>query len=75
MQNAFLKDFMKMRQALHTKAETMPSVKSKVISGVKGQDVDMNNITLATILEKKPSQKVVLEYFRKRALALEAEMI
>ena len=77
MQNAFLKDFMRMRQALHTKAETMPSVKSKVISGVKGHgpDVDMNNITLATILEKKPSQKVVLEYFRKRALALEAEMI
>ena len=46
---------------------------------MKGQghdrDVDMKNITLATILEKKPSQKIVLEYFRKRALALEAETI
>ena len=71
MQNAFLKDFMRMRQTLHTKADT------KVLSGVKGHDpdVDMKNITLATILEKKPSQKIVLEYFRKRALALEAEAI
>ena len=92
MQNAFLKDFMRMRQTLHTKAETIPGVscrqdivKSKVLSGVKGisgvkgqghdPDVDMKNITLATILEKKPSQKIVLEYFRKRALALEAEAI
>ena len=77
MQNAFLKDFMRMRQTLHTKAETIPGVKSKVLSGVKGHDpdVDMKNITLATILEKKPSQKIVLEYFRKRALALEAEAI
>ena len=84
MQNAFLKDFMRMRQTLHTKAETIPGVscrqdivKSKVLSGVKGHDpdVDMKNITLATILEKKPSQKIVLEYFRKRALALEAETI
>ena len=75
MQNAFLKDFMRMRQTLHTKAETITGVKSKVLSGVKGHDpdVDMKNITLATILEKKPSQKIVLEYFRKRALALEAE--
>ena len=64
MNNAFLRDFMKMRSTLHTKQEesrAVPTNRSENLTGV----------TLATILEKKPGAKVVLEYFKKRAKELE----
>jgi len=68
MQNAFLKDFMKMRQSLHTPATNIP--KNAVPTN---REPNLTNITLATIIEKKLPQKDVLQYFRKRAEELEAE--
>lgn len=67
MQNAFLRDFMKMRSSLHTPAT--PTIPSSRINRAG----DLTNITLATIIEKKLPQKDVLEYFRKRTEELEAE--
>jgi len=62
MQNAFLRDFIKMRQSLHTTPVGKAPTKPVQVSGQK----ELTNISLATIIEKKPSSKVVLEYFRKR---------
>ena len=60
-QNSFLKDFMRMRQSLH-----------KVVTGVKRkEEVRPDSVTLATIIENKPSAKVVQEYFKRRAVELE----
>lgn len=66
MQNAFLRDFMKMRSSLHTIQE-----KSKPVPTNRAEN--LTNITLATIIEKKLPQKDVLEYFRKRTEELEEE--
>ena len=59
MQNAFLRDFMKMRQTMHTKVEESRAVPTN-------RKQDLTNVSLATIIEKKPSAKVVLEYFKRR---------
>ena len=72
MQNAFLRDFMKMRSSLHTiqeKSKPVPTFPSSRINRAE----NLTNITLATIIEKKLPQKDVLEYFRKRTEELEAE--
>lgn len=66
MQNAFLRDFMKMRSSLHTVQE-----KSKAVPTNRAEN--LTNITLATIIEKKLPTKDVLEYFRKRTEELEEE--
>lgn len=65
-QNAFLRDFMKMRSSLHTLQE-----KSKAVPTNRAEN--LTNITLATIIEKKLPTKDVLEYFRKRTEELEEE--
>lgn len=65
-QNAFLRDFMKMRSSLHTVQE-----KSKAVPTNRAEN--LTNITLATIIEKKLPTKDVLEYFRKRTEELEEE--
>ena len=65
-QNAFLRDFMKMRLSLHTVQE-----KSKAVPTNRAEN--LTNITLATIIEKKLPTKDVLEYFRKRTEELEEE--
>ena len=66
MQNAFLRDFMKMRSSLHTIQE-----KSKAVPTNRAEN--LTNVTLATIIEKKLPGKDVLEYFQKRTEELEAE--
>ena len=50
MDSPFLRDFMRMRQSI-----------GKPVTPVAPQ-----GITFATIIEKKPPAKVVLEYFKKR---------
>ena len=55
-QNAFLKDFVKMRQSLK------PAEVSKSKPTAKPTE-----LTLASIVENKPPAKDVLNYFRKRA--------
>lgn len=72
MQNAFLRDFMKMRSSLHTvqeKSKAVPTFPSSRINRAE----NLTNITLATIIEKKLPTKDVLEYFRKRTEELEEE--
>jgi hypothetical protein len=56
MQNQFVMDFLKMRQNLHKK----PEVKAKSYKEVS-DDIET---TLATIIEKKPPAKDVVEYFK-----------
>lgn len=66
MQNAFLRDFIKMRSSLHTPA----AIKGPTPTN---RAENLTNITLATIIEKKLPGKDVLEYFRKRTEELEEE--
>jgi hypothetical protein len=63
-QNPFLKSFLNMRRSLHT-AET---------NGTKGkqpkQMADPSGITIAHIIENKPPQKEVIDYFKARCEVL-----
>jgi hypothetical protein len=66
--NPFLKNFMRMRQSLQT---------NENVSGSKGNpgkrtssDVATSNITMATIIEEKPKDKVIIEYFKRRCIEL-----
>jgi len=56
MENKFLKDFMHMRQKLHIKE--VPTKNKEMIPS--------SSISIATIIEKKPPAKEVLEYFKKK---------
>ena len=60
---AFLADFMKMRAGL-TQNDKTPSEKKNVLKGVT-KATDLNDTTVAKIVETKPSHKVVAEYFQK----------
>jgi peroxiredoxin len=66
MHNAFLKDFMNMRANLH-KSESnivgMSSAKKKETRKMP----EPEGITFAYLVEKKPHQKEVIEYFKLRA--------
>ena len=61
MENPFLKNFVRMRQNLH-KADAEHSGSKKKVSA----DVNTPNISIATIIEEKPKDKVVIEYFKRR---------
>ena len=61
MENPFLKNFVRMRQNLQ-KAEVEHSDSKKKVSA----DVSTPNISIATIIEEKPKDKVVIEYFKRR---------
>ena len=67
----FLADFMKMRQGL-TKNDPLPSQKKNVMKGVVKADT-LGDATVASIVETKPSHKVVAEYFQKVIDKLSAE--
>lgn len=56
MENAFLRDFIKMRQNLATPVTQKKEKEEKHLSGM----------SMATIIEKKPPAKVVLKYFKKK---------
>jgi len=63
-QSPFVMEFMKMRQNLHKK--TAPATKKTV-------DQPIDGITLATIVEKKPPIKDVVEYFKRRVESFEED--
>jgi len=54
--NPFLRDFFKMRQKLGNPDTTGQKKEEKFSAGM----------SIATIIEKKPSAKVVLKYFKKK---------
>lgn len=60
MDNAFLRDFMKMRQSLGN-PDTTGKKKEKV-----QEEKHLSGISMATIIEKKPPPKVVMKYFKKK---------
>jgi hypothetical protein len=65
MSNAFLNDFIKMRKNLVNPTiitDATNKKKKETITPIK----KITDITLATIIEKKPSSKVVLKYFKNR---------
>jgi hypothetical protein len=66
-QNPFLKQFLNMRKNLH----------KEEVNGTKGkqpkQMADPSGITMAHIIENKPSDKEVIEYFKARCEALCAD--
>jgi len=58
----------------HIKKEATPVEKKKVMRGqVKPIDTGLDGTTLASIIEKKPSKKVVAEYLQKRCDELSKE--
>jgi hypothetical protein len=63
-QNPFLKQFLNMRKNLH----------KEEVNGTKGKQpkpmADPSGITMAHIIENKPSDKEVIEYFKARCEAL-----
>jgi hypothetical protein len=54
-------DFMKMRQQLGS-PDTMNKKKQEEVK----EQRQLSGVSLATIIEKKPSSKVVLKYFKKK---------
>jgi hypothetical protein len=69
----FLADFMKMRQGL-TKNDALPSEKKNVLRGVT-KAANLDDVTVKMIIETKPSDKVVAEYFQKLVDKLSAEQM
>jgi len=63
-QSPFVMEFLKMRQNLHKKTE--PATKKTVSEPI-------DTITLATIVEKKPPIKDVVEYFKRRVESFEED--
>jgi len=65
MSNAFLNEFIKMRKNLIS-----PNIINDATNKKKKETITpskkITDITLATIIEKKPSSKVVLKYFKNR---------
>lgn len=69
---AFLKEFMDMRKNVQKQAT--PVEKKKLMKGqTKPIDTGLDGTTLASIIEKKPSKKVVAEYLQKRCDELSKE--
>ena len=64
MSNAFLNDFIKMRQNLH--AQNIIKDASNTTKSEPIKKSAMTNISIATIIEKKPSNKKVLDYFKNK---------
>lgn len=69
---SFLKDFMDMRNKISK--NTNPVEKKNILKGtVKPTDTGLDGTTLASIIEKKPSKKIVAEYIQKRCDELSKE--
>ena len=62
-QNPFLKQFLNMRKGLHKAPEIVGKKPIKAVA-------DPTGITMAHIIENKPSDKEVIEYFKARSEAL-----
>ena len=70
---AFLKEFMDMRKNVNKTAKTPVEVKKVRKGEVKPIDTGLDGTSLASIIEKKPSKKVVGEYLQKRCDELSKE--
>lgn len=69
---SFLKEFMDMRNKISK--NTNPVEKKNILKGtVKPTDTGLDGTTLASIIEKKPSKKIVAEYIQKRCDELSKE--
>jgi hypothetical protein len=69
VQNQFLNSFMKMRREL----STAPPAKSPANKPGRNMPEVTKEISLRGIIEDKPKQKVVLDYFKSRIEELESE--
>ncbi len=59
----FLKNFMRMRQNLHKQDDALVSKMSK--TKISNEPAPSDGISLSTIIEEKPKDKVVIEYFKR----------
>jgi hypothetical protein len=66
MNNAFLMEFMKMRQQIGSPDTTGQNKKKEKVQLGGANEKHLSGISLATIIEKKPSAKVVMKYFKKK---------
>jgi len=64
MSNTFLNDFIKMRQTLANNNIIKDATNKQKSEPVKQSA--MTDISMTTIIEKKPSSKKVLDYFKKK---------
>jgi hypothetical protein len=64
MSNAFLNDFIKMRQKLHT--ENIIKDASNTTKSEPVKKSAMTDISIQTIIDKKTSSKKVLDYFKNK---------
>jgi hypothetical protein len=69
---SFLKEFIDMRKKLTT--HDSPAEKKKKLKGeTKPIDTGLDGTSLASIIEKKPSKKVIEEYIQRRCDELSKE--
>jgi hypothetical protein len=64
MNNPFLNDFIKMRQNLH--AQNIIKDATNMTKSEPVKKSGMTDISIATIIDKKPSSKKVLDYFKNK---------
>ena len=64
MSNTFLNDFIKMRQTLANNNIIKDATNKQKSEPVKQSAI--TDISMTTIIEKKPSSKKVLDYFKKK---------
>jgi hypothetical protein len=70
---SFLKEFMDMRKQV-SKVEKTPVEAKKIRKGeTKPIETALDGTSLASIIEKKPSKKVLQDYMQKRCDALSKE--
>jgi hypothetical protein len=67
MNNKFLNDFLQMRRELYQPAPATTPVKNKGVDSIKQAPKPEKEITLAYIIEKKPSNDKVIDYLKMRA--------
>ena len=70
---AFLKEFMDMRKNVNKDAQTPKDLKKIQKGQVKPIETALDGTTLASIIEKKPSKKVLEQYIQKRCDDLSKE--
>jgi hypothetical protein len=77
MNNKFLSDFVLMRKELYQSAQPQPtqvtSAKHANVDSLKKAPKPEKEITLAYIIEKKPSNDKVIDYLKMRAEELLSE--
>jgi len=70
---AFLKEFMDMRKNVNKNAKAPEELKKIRKGQTKPIDTAVDGTTLASIIEKKPSKKVIAEFIQKRCDELSKE--